>query len=127
MMKSGAGSEADRRVGRIAAVALSSLLLLGGCASDFAMEDAVPHPSADGTSGGPRDTGQYPNLNISQKAATAQLTNTEVTAKTQELNTARTALQAKPADTSGANADAARLRQVGQKHSEQVLKDIEGQ
>jgi hypothetical protein len=127
MMKSGAGSEADRRVGRIAAVALSSFLLLGGCASDFTIEDAVPHPSADGTYGGPRDTGRYPNLNIPRKAATLQLTNTEVTAKTQELNAARTTLQAKPANTSGANADAARLRQVGQKHSEQVLKDIEGQ
>ena len=40
-MKSGAGSEADRRVGPIAAIAvLASLMLLGGCASDFAIEDA---------------------------------------------------------------------------------------
>ena len=127
-MKSGAGSEADRRVGPIAAIlVLSFCLLPGGCASNFTIEDAVPHPSADGTYGGPRDTGQYPNLNIRQKAATTQLTNTEVTAKTNELNTARTTLEAEPADTSGAAASVTSMQQAGKAHNEQVLKEIEGQ
>jgi hypothetical protein len=128
MMKSGAGSEADRRVRPlVAALALSSFLMLGACASDFAIEDAVPHPAANGTYGGPRDTGQYPNLNIRQKGATAQLTDAEVAAKTKELDSAKASLGAKPADTSGADADVARMRQVGKEHNEQVLKEIEGQ
>jgi hypothetical protein len=133
MMKSGAGSEADRRVGPavinlLAAIAvLSSFILLGGCASDFAIEDAVPHPTADGTYGGPRDTGQYPNLNIRQKAATSQLTDAEVTANTKELNAAKTRLGATPANTSDASADIASMRQAGKAHNEQVLKEIEGQ
>lgn len=127
-MKSGAGSEADRRVRPIAAIAvLSSFMLLGGCASDFAIEDAVPHPSANGTYGGPRDTGQYPNLNISQKGATAQFTDTDVAAKTRELDAAKARLGAKPDDISDAGADVSRMRQAGKEHNEQVLKEIEGQ
>ena len=132
-MKSGAGSEADRRVGPaainpLAAIAvLSSFILLGGCASNFAIEDAVPHPAADGAYGGPRDTGQYPNLNIRQKGATTQLTDTQVADKTKELDSAKARLDAKPADTAGANADIARMRQAGKAHNEQVLKEIEGQ
>jgi hypothetical protein len=133
MMKSGAGSEADRRVGPVvinllAAIAvLSCFALLGGCASDFAIEDAVPHPAADGTYGGPRDTGQYPNLNIRQKGATSQLTDAQVTAKTKELDSAKARLAATPANTSGANADIAAMRQAGKAHNEEVLKEIEGQ
>jgi hypothetical protein len=133
MMKSGAGSEADRRVGPaainlLAAIAvLSSFILLGGCASDFAIEDAVPHPAADGTYGGPRDTGQYPNLNIRQKGATSQLTDAQVAAKTGELDSAKARLHAAPADTSGASADIANMRKAGKAHNEEVLKEIEGQ
>ena len=126
-MKSGAGSEADRRVRPfVAAVALSSLLALGACASDSAIEDAVPHPASDGTYGGPRDTGRYPNLNIRQKAATSQLTDAQVAAKTKELDAAKAKAEAHPADTSGISADAASMRQAG-KAQNQDLKDIEGQ
>jgi hypothetical protein len=127
MMKSGAGSEADRRVRPMAAVVLSTfLLLLGGCASDFAIEDAVPHQKADGTYGRARDSGQYPNLNVKPEAATSQLTDTEVATKTRELDTAKARLEARPADTSGMGADAARMRQAGKTQSDD-LKDIEGQ
>jgi hypothetical protein len=128
MMKSGAGSEADRRVRPfVAAVALLSLLALGACASDFAIEDAVPHPSADGTYGGPRDTGQYPNLNVRRQGATSQLTDAQVTTKTKELDAAKAGADARPADTSGISADAARMHQAGKAQNEDVLKDIEGQ
>lgn len=132
-MKSGAGNEADRRVGPavinlLAAIAaLSSLMLLGGCASNFAIEDAVPHPAADGTYGGPRDTGEYPNLNIRQEAATTQLTDTQVAAKTKELDSAKARLGARPVRTAGADAEIVRMRQAGKAHNEQVLKEIEGQ
>jgi hypothetical protein len=133
MMKSGAGNGADRRVGPAvinlfaAITVLFSLMLLDGCASNFAIEDAVPHPAADGTYGGPRDTGQYPNLNIRQKGATSQLTDAEVAANTKELNGAKTRLGAGPAATSDASADIAGMRQAGKAHNEQVLKEIEGQ
>jgi hypothetical protein len=128
MMKSGAGSEADRRVRPIAAaVALSSFLMLGACASGFAIEDAVPHPAPDGTYGGPRDTGRYPNLNIRQKGATSQLTDADVVAKTRELDAAKARLDGRPAGASGLSADAARMRQAGKAQTEDVLKDIEGQ
>jgi hypothetical protein len=127
MMKSGAGSEADRRVRPLAvALAFSSMMLLGACASDFAMEDAVPHPAADGTYGGPRDTGQYPNLNIPQKAATSQLTDAQVTAKKKELDAAKARVEGRPANAAGISTDAATLRKAGKAQSEQ-LKDIEGQ
>jgi hypothetical protein len=128
MMIFAAGSGAGRRIRPLAtALALCSSLLFGGCASDFAFEDAVPQPSADGTYGGPRDTGQYPNLNVPQKGATSQFTPSDVSAKTSELNGARTGLEAQPADVAGFSADAVRLRQVGEKRPAQVLKDIEGQ
>ena len=128
MMKSDAASETDRRVRPLAAaVALSSFLMLGACASDFAIEDAVPHPSSDGTYGGPRDTGRYPNLNIPQKAATSQLTDAQVAAKTRELDAAKARADAQPADTSGIDADTAGMRQAGKAQGEDVLKDIEGQ
>jgi hypothetical protein len=127
MMKSGAGSEADRRVRPLAvALAFSSMMLLGACASDFAMEDAVPHPAADGTYGGPRDTGQYPNLNIPQKAATSQLTDAQVAAKKKELDAAKARVEGRPANAAGISTDAATLRKAGKAQSEQ-LKDIEGQ
>lgn len=132
-MKSGAGNGADRRVGPavtnlLAAMAvLSSCMMLGGCASNFAIEDAVPHPAADGTYGGPRDTGAYPNLNIRQKAATTQLTDAQVADKTKELDSAKARLAAQPAQTAGADADIIRMRQAGKAHNEQVLKEIEGQ
>jgi hypothetical protein len=127
MMKSGAGSEADRRVRPlVAALALSSFLMLGACASDFAIEDAVPHPAADGTYGGPRDTGKYPNLNIPQKGATSQLTDAEVAAKTRELDAAKSRAGARPANASGVAADAARMRQAAKQQGED-LKGIEGQ
>jgi hypothetical protein len=133
MMKPGAGSEAGRRGGqaginRLAAIGVVlSVTLLGGCASNFAIEDAVPHPAADGTYGGPRDTGEYPNLNIRQEAATTQLTDTQVAAKTKELDSAKARLGARPTQTVGADADIVRMRQAGKAHNEQVLKEIEGQ
>ena len=126
-MKSGAGSEADRRVRPLAvALAFSSMMLLGACASDFAIEDAVPHPAPDGTYGGPRDTGQYPNLNIPQKAATSQLTDAQVAAKKKELDAAKARVEGRPANAAGISTDAATLREAGKAQSEQ-LKDIEGQ
>lgn|SRR6185312_1060052 len=127
MMKHGAGSEADRRVRPlVAALAFSSFLMLGACASDFAIEDAVPHPAADGTYGGPRDTGKFPNLNVPQKAATSQLTDAQVAAKTKELDAAKSRAGGQPADTSGMTADSAKMRQASKAQGED-LKDIEGQ
>jgi hypothetical protein len=126
-MRSGVGSEADRRVRRLAGIALASFLLLGGCASDFAIEDAVPHPAADGTYGGPRDTGQFPNLNIRRKAATSQLTDAQVAANKKQLDAAKASANAHPSSTAGMNADTATMRQAGKQQSDEVLKDIEGQ
>lgn len=101
--------------------------LLTACASDNAIEDAVPHAAGDGVYGGPRDTGKFPNLNIAQKAETTQFTPAEVTAKTNELDAAKSQLAAQPADTTVTGADAAGMRQLGKSNAQDVLKDIEGQ
>ena len=126
-MISGSDKGGDRRIRPIAAAAvLSFAMLLGACASDFAIEDAVPHPAADGTYGGPRDTGKYPNLNIPQKGATSQLTDAEVAAKTKELDAAKQRAGAQPGNASGVAADAASMRQAGKAQGDD-LKGIEGQ
>lgn len=122
------GKRVDRRAWPVAAIlAALCMPLLSTCASDATIEDAVPHAAADGTYGGPRDTGQYPNLNIPQKAATSQFTTAQVTAKTKELDAAKTQAAARPADASAVTADAARMRALGKSNANDVLKDIEGQ
>jgi hypothetical protein len=117
---------ADGRAWRRGAAKVCLLgLLLCGCAGGFTYEDAVPKPAADGTYGGPRDTGRYPNTNIVPKAQTSQFTSEEEQQNRQELDTARSAADAEPADTAPVSADEARLRQVGRTHAKDVLKDIE--
>ncbi len=101
--------------------------LLTACASDNAIEDVVPHAASDGIYGGPRDTGKFPNLNIPQKGETSQFTTAEVTAKTKELDAAKTQLAAKPVATTATSADAAHMRQLGKSNAQDVLKDIEAQ
>jgi hypothetical protein len=56
-------------------------LLLAACSST----DVEDVPMAAGRSGGPTETGSFPNLNIPPKAATAQFSDEETQAKLAQL------------------------------------------
>ena len=66
------------------AAALTAVLLATACTSS--VEDV---PEAAGRSGGPIDTGTFPNLNVPRQAATAQLTEEEKEAKLAQLRAAQ--------------------------------------
>jgi hypothetical protein len=123
----------------VARVVLASSLLAGtvalsACASDT-IDDAVPHAAGSApsrgeppvsTSLGAQQTGQYPNLNLPRKGATAQFTAAEQQQKLSELAAARQANETvatpNPAST---NADQAALSKLGQTEPQTVLKQIE--
>lgn len=94
---------------------LCMVALLGavtGCSS-VSIEDAVP---------GARNTGTYPNLNIPQEAATAQLTDEEAAAQLAALRNRRAAQNA----VSGAtHSEIERLRLLKRTHAERTLEEIE--
>jgi len=73
---------------------------------------------------GPRNSGAYPNLNVTPGTAAAQLTPEEKAALLAELRArqegaAAAVAKARPADQLEA------LRQLGERHGEDVLKEIE--
>ena len=68
------------------AVTLAAALAIAGCATE-STDDLVP--IAEGRTGGPVDTGTFPNLNVPPQAATAQLTEEEKKAKLARLRAAQ--------------------------------------
>ena len=84
---------------------------------------ALESPTA--SSGGPVDTGTFPNLNVTPPAAATILTPEETAAKTAEITAARNALTAKggtaPTD------EQERLRKLAASHAGDTLKQIEGE
>lgn len=120
----------------VLAASLAGMALLSACASGT-IDDAVPH-AANATSSqvagappvstslGAQGTGQFPNLNLPRKGATAQFTAAEQQQKLSELAAARQANETvatpNPAAT---NADQATLSKLGQTEPQTVLKQIE--
>ena len=80
---------------------------------------------AEGRSGGPTDTGTFPNLNIPQQAATAQFTEEEKQAKLAQL---RAVQQSQDPGAPVESPEARRKRlQVSQDEQSETLKVIEGE
>lgn len=126
----------------ISAVAIA----LSGCAS-ATIEDAVPtastlqgQPPAQtagqdaaapvtsaeaASSGGPKDTGSYPNLNVKPQAANQQITPQQSTSEIQALQAAQTGQAATGAG--GETSDPEMLRKLATTHADDTLKAIEGQ
>ena len=91
-------------------------------ATDGVQETAAPvAPSA----GRPRDTRQFPNINVVPKGETAQISPAQRAAAVAELNAARQVQKAAGA-TAGAGS-AAELRQLGRDHARRALNDIESE
>jgi hypothetical protein len=76
----------------------------------------------------PRNTGQFPNLNVAPTPAAAQFTPAEARSTAQDLRNAARA-QAGGGGVSAAESarEAARLRQLGRTRAAEVLKEIEGE
>ena len=104
------------------AAALAAALSLAAC-SNTTMEDV---PVAEGRSGGPTNTGTFPNLNIPPQAATAQFTDEERDAKLAQLRSKQQAQSPGAAPAESPEARRKRL-QVSQDEQADTLKVIEGQ
>ncbi|MGN6582136.1 MAG: hypothetical protein ACTHJV_00375 [Rhizobiaceae bacterium] len=120
----------------LASSLLAGLTLLSACASGT-IDDAVPHAANSSssqaagappvsTSLGAQGTGQFPNLNLPRKGATAQFTAAEQQQKMSELAAARQATETVAApNPAQVSADSATLSKLGQTEPETVLKQIE--
>ena len=108
--------------GMMGAAVLAAVLSVAACSSTT-LEDV---PVAEGRSGGPTDTGTFPNLNIPQQAATTQFTDEERDAKLAQLR-AKQQTQS-PGSTPVESPEARRKRlQLLQDEQADTLKVIEGQ
>ncbi len=106
----------------IGAAALLAAALFGTACSSTTVEDV---PAAEGRSGGPVDTGTFPNLNIPPQAATAQFTENESQAKLAQL---RALQQNQSRGASVESPEILRKRlQVSQDEQDETLKIIEGE
>ncbi len=110
----------------------AAMLALAGCAG-VSIEEAVPagaqsSPSATTVGTGPsapRQTGEFPNLNVVPKPATDQFTETEASATTSELRLAQERAR-RTVQSLSAPGEGERLRVLGNTHGDAVLGEIEG-
>jgi hypothetical protein len=102
---------------------VAGLALLSACASGTA-DDGVPR-AAD-ASPAAQGTGQFPNLNLPRKGATAPFTTAEQQQQKSELAALRQANETMPApDVATTGADQAALSKLGRTEPQTVLKEIE--
>lgn len=124
MVLTGNGEAGGRRL-RAAAVLLALLLPgLAACAGGGTIEDAVPSAALGAPAGGPRNTGEYPNLNIPQKGETSQFSKEDVRALTGELNAEKARAAS---ERTAVSTDSGSIRQIGRTHAGEALKDIEAE
>ena len=76
------------------------------------------------SSGAPRNTGTFPNLNILPQAAAKQISAQQKAARLAELRAARTG-QTAPPGSAGTSASKARLKKLASSHATEALKEIE--
>lgn len=115
-------------------VACAAMLALAGCAGT-SIEDAVPAgtqapQAASATTVGtgpsaPRQTGEFPNLNVVPQAATAQFSDAEASATTSELLLAQQRARRTVATLSRPS-QGERLRVLGNTHGADAISEIEG-
>ena len=112
----------------MAALALLSAGL-AGCGSTT-VEQSVPTASTTPVSGistgEPKDTGTFPNLNVAPQAATTQISPEEKQAQFEELRTAQQG-QAAAAASVKPSANPALLRKLAATHAADALKAIESE
>lgn len=104
--------------------ASSGAILLAAALSGCASQQMEPVPAAAPVSGTPRNTGEYPNLNIPPKSAAPQLTEEEAAAKLAELEAAKAG---QGAGVPASDNRAVRLKKIAEEHAEETLEEIEGQ
>lgn len=102
--------------------ALAAISLFVAACSTSTVEDV---PVAEGRSGGPTDTGTFPNLNVPQQAAAAQFTDQEREAKLARLRGVQHA-QASDAPVETAEARRRRLK-LSADEQEETLRVIESE
>jgi hypothetical protein len=105
------------------------LFFLSGCGT-ATIDDAVPEgafrqPISVPLEIPPEGTGSYPNLNVPPQTAAPQLTPEQKEAETNALR-ARRQLQENRSAASSSQDNSAELRQLGNRHAEDALKQIEG-
>ena len=114
------------------APALIGIGLLSGCAS-ATIDDAVPTAASQNvsepvetalSSGGPKNTGTFPNLNIPRQAANEQITPEQKASETAALQAAQTK---QAANSTASTTDPEELRKLAATHAEDALKAIEAQ
>jgi hypothetical protein len=105
----------------IGAAAVAVSLFAAACSTSTVEDVAM----AEGRSGGPTDTGTFPNLNIPPQAATAQFTDEEKAAKLAQLH----AVQHNQDPGAALESPEARRKrlQVSQDEQTETLKVIEGE
>jgi hypothetical protein len=108
---------------------IAGMAVLSACASGT-IDDAAPHagnpPAAASATEAARGTGQFPNLNLPRKGATAQFTAAEQQQKKSELLAERQANETVAApDPASVGASQAALSKLGQTEPQSVLKEIE--
>ncbi|WP_353641255.1 hypothetical protein [Mesorhizobium sp. WSM2239] len=126
------------------AAAIAAICLAPGCATsttgDAAPTAAMPAAQAPAiaaaettpsvvsevqlSSGAPRNTGTFPNLNIPPQAAAKQISAQQKAARLAELRAARTG-QTAPPGSAGTSASKARLKKLASSHATEALKEIE--
>ncbi|RST86413.1 hypothetical protein EJC49_10530 [Aquibium carbonis] len=112
-------------------LAVATMLALAGCAG-MSIDDAVPAGARSSASApvvgtgpsAPRQTGEFPNLNIVPKPATAQFTDAETSATTSELRLAQERAR-RTVQSLSAPGEGERLRVLGNTHGAAVLGEIE--
>jgi hypothetical protein len=109
----------------------ATMLALAGCAG-VSIDDAVPagaqsSPSATTVGTGPsapRQTGEFPNLNVVPKPATEQFTEAEASATTSELRLAQERAR-RTVQSLSAPGEGERLRVLGNTHGDKAIVEIE--
>jgi hypothetical protein len=76
------------------------------------------------SSGEPKNTGTFPNLNIPPQSAAAQISAQQKAARLAELNAARSGQKAPPG-AAGTSASKTRLKKLASSHATEALKEIE--
>lgn len=121
------------------AAACVAMLALTGCAG-MSIEDAVPSGASTSLAGpqtasatvvgtgpsAPRQTGEFPNLNVVPKGATAQFSDAEASATTGELLLAQQRARRTVASLSKPG-EGERLRVLGNTHGATAISEIEGE
>jgi hypothetical protein len=114
-------SEAQRGTATNPAVARASPEIV-----DAPVETVAVPADAVMTSGGPKNTGTFPNLNIKPGVAAAQITEEEKAAEMQALREAQAAHQGTLPTAAKGIENPALLRKLAAEHAKDALKKIEG-